>query len=112
MLDKNALKDNIEAGLRDIVAPAIEECILRTYPGKSDIGDKTAEQFKLNFDKLVSEQLAEVLASAIDYYVRNIEIYGKIWSSPLIPHSMFQAKINSFSMPMLNGTIPNSLGIK
>ena len=110
MLDKDTLKENLANGLSTIVRPAIEECFKRMWPGKSNIGDSSAESFANNFDEMVSEQLAEVFASAIDYYVKNIEINGTIitMGSPTTQ----TAKINGMSTPILNGVVPNTLGIK
>ena len=110
MLDKETLKENLANGLSTIVRPAIEECFKRMWPGKSNIGDSYAESFANNFDEMVSDQLADVFAAAIDYYVRNIEIFGTVLTvgSPTTQ----TAQINSMSTPILNGAIPNTLGIK
>ena len=110
MLDKDTLKENLANGLSTIVRPAIEECFKRMWPVKSNTGDSYAESFANNFDEMVSEQLAEVFASAIDYYVKNIEINGTIitMGSPTTQ----TAKINGMSTPILNGVVPNTLGIR
>ena len=110
MLDKDTLKENLANGLSTIVRPAIEECFKRMWPGKSNIGHSYAESFANNFDEMVSEQLAEVFASAIDYYVKNIEINGTIIT--MGSSTTQTAKIKGMSTPILNGTIPNTLGIK
>lgn len=110
MLDKETLKENLANGLSTIVRPAIEECFKRMWPVKSNIGDSYAETFANNFDEMVSEQLAEVFAAAIDYYVKNIEIFGTVIT---VGNPMTQtAQINGMSTPILNGAIPNTLGIK
>ena len=80
------------------------------WPGKSNIGDSYAESFANNFDEMVSEQLAEVFASAIDYYVKNIEISGTVIT--MGSSTTQTAKINGMSTPILNGVVPNTLGIK
>lgn len=110
MLDKDTLKENLANGLSTIVRPAIEECFKRMWPAKSNIGDAYAETFANNFDEMVSDQLAEVFAAAIDYYVKNIEIFGTVITvgSPTTQ----TAQINGMSTPILNGAIPNTLGIK
>ena len=110
MLDKETLKENLANGLSTIVRPAIEECFKRMWPAKSNIGDSYAEAFANNFDEIVSEQLAEVFAAAIDYYVKNIEIFGTVITvgSPTTQ----TAQINGMSTPLLNGAIPNTLEIR
>ncbi len=110
MLDKETLKDQLANGMSTIVRPAIEECFKRMWPSKSDIGDTVAEDFANNFDELVSEQLAEVFASAIDYYIKNSEIFGTVITvgSPTTQ----TARINSLNTPIINGVIPNTLGIR
>ena len=110
MLDKDTLKENLANGISTIVRPAIEECFKRMWPSKSNIGDSYAEAFANNFDEMVSDQLAEVFAAAIDYYVKNIEIFGTVITvgSPTTQ----TAQINGMSTPLLNGAIPNTLGIR
>ena len=78
MLNVDGLKDNIKQMIQDIVIPAIKEIELARQPNKSDIGEKQAEQIAETFDELVSEPLADNLANAIDYYVKNIAITGTI----------------------------------
>ena len=110
MLDKDTLKENLANGLSTIVRPAIEECFKRMWPAKSNIGDAYAETFANNFDEMVSDQLSEVFAAAIDYYVKNIEIFGTVITvgSPTTQ----TARINSLNTPIINGVIPNTLGIR
>ena len=61
------------------------------------------------FDDLVTEPLAENLANAIDYYVKNIAITGTIITSgsPVTQTAM----ISSMPTPVINGKVPNTLGI-
>lgn len=112
MLDKDTLKENLANGISTIVRPAIEECFKRMWPSKSNIGDSYAETFANNFDEMVSDQLAEVFAAAIDYYVRNIEINGYLMQVNPSPGSLQIYNIKSMSTPILNGAIPNTLGIR
>ena len=44
----------------------------------SELGKSRAKAFADTFDELVSEELAKLIASAIDYYVKNISIFGTI----------------------------------
>lgn len=109
MLNVDGLKDNIKQMIQDIVIPAIKEIELARQPNKSDIGEKQAEQIAETFDELVSEPLADNLANAIDYYVKNIAITGTIITvgSPVTQ----TAVITSMPTPVANGKVPNTLGI-
>ncbi len=109
MLDVGRLKRQIEAGIKNIVVPAIKEMELHRNPQTSDAGNNMANEISEMFDEVVTEALADVMANAIDYYVRHIAITGQIITtgSPTIQH----AKISSLPMPIVNGVIPNTLGI-
>ena len=109
MLNVEGLKDNIKQMIKDIVIPAVKEIELARQSVNSDAGDKMAEQIAETFDDLVTEPLAENLANAIDYYVKNIAITGTIITSgsPVTQ----TAVITSMKTPVINGKIPNTLGI-
>ena len=109
MLNVDGLKDNIKQMIQDIVIPAIKEIELARQPVKSDVGDKQAQQIADTFDELVTDSLAENLANAIDYYVKNIAITGTIITVGG-PFSQ-TAKISSMPTPVANGKVPNTLGI-
>ena len=109
MLNVDGLKDQIQQMIKDIVIPAVKEIELARLPVKSDDGDKMAEQIADTFDELVTEPLAENLANAIDYYVKNMAITGTIITtgSPVTQTAI----ITSMPTPITNGKIPNTLGI-
>ena len=109
MLNVDGLKDQLKQTIQDIIIPAIKEIELARQPVKSDVGDKQAQQIADTFDELVTEPLAENLANAIDYYVKNIAITGTIITtgSPITQ----TAKIFSLPTPVTNGKVPNTLGI-
>ena len=109
MLNVEGLKDNIKQMIQDIVIPAVKEIELARQAVKSDAGDKMAEQIAETFDDLVTEPLAENLANAIDYYVKNIAITGTIITSgsPVTQTAI----ITSMPTPVVNGKVPNTLGI-
>lgn len=109
MLNVNGLKDNIKQMIQDIVIPAIKEIELARQSVKSEAGNKLAQQIADTFDDLVTEPLAENLANAIDYYVKNIAITGTIITtgSPITQ----TAVITSMKTPVTNGKVPNTLGI-
>ena len=109
MLDVDKLKNELKDGISNIVVPAIEEVIKLQFPIQSSDGDELAKEMSDAFDELVSEALAEVIANAIDYYVKNISITGMIITNGS-PTTQI-ATITSSSTPITNGKIPNTLGI-
>lgn len=109
MLNVDGLKNQIMQIIKDVLVPAIKELELARQPNKSDVGDKQAEQIAQTFDELISEPLADNLANAIDYYIKNISITGTIITtgSPVTQ----TAVITSMPTPVTNGKVPNTLGI-
>ncbi len=109
MLNVDGLKEQIMQTIKDVIIPAIKEIELARQPNKSDIGYKQAEQIAQTFDELVTEPLADNLANAIDYYIKNMAITGTIITvgSPFTQ----TAVITSMPMPVTNGKVPNTLGI-
>ena len=109
MLNVGKLKDNIQDALEQTIPPAIETCINNKFPATSERCKKEAEEFAETFKELVCPQLADLLANAIDYYVKNISITGTIITvgSPVTQ----SASVVSMPMPTMNGKIPNTLGI-
>ena len=109
MLDVEKLKNELKDGIHNIVIPAIDELIKISSPYQGSQNDEKAKTMADAFDDLVSEQLAEVFANAIDYYVKNMAITGTIIT---VGNSFTQkAKVISMPTPMLNGQVPNTLGI-
>lgn len=109
MLNVDGLKDQIKQSIQEIIIPAIKEIELARQPNKSEIGEQQAEQIAQTFDELVSEPLADNLANAIDYYIKNMAITGTIITvgSPVTQ----TAVITSMPTPVANGKVPNTLGI-
>ena len=110
MLDPGPLSEYITAAFRSIVSPALKQCFLNSFPAKSDAGNRMAENFCNNFDMLVSDAIGTALAQAIDYYVKNAEIYGTlITTGSAVSQTL---SLTPSSTPIVNGAIPNSLGIR
>jgi hypothetical protein len=103
------LKEHIEVGLKNIVNPAIERIESLRYTDKSEIGKRKAREIRDMWDDMVSDALSEVIAQAIDYYIKNADITGTIITvgSPFTQ----EATIFSTQVPIVNGTVPNTLGI-
>ena len=109
MLQVDDLKKQIQSGLTEIYKPAIERIVIMLFPEKSDLRDEMAKDISEAFDDMTSEPMAEVLANAIDYYVKNITITGTIITtgSPVTQ----TAQIVQSQAPVSAGKIPNTLGI-
>jgi predicted ATPase len=109
MLDVGRLKRQIQAGIKNTVVPAIKEMELHRHPQESEAANDMAKEVSEMFDEVVTEALSDIIANAIDYYVKHIAITGQIITtgSPTIQ----QARITSQPMPILNGKIPNTLGV-
>ena len=93
MLKPDDLKTAIKSALTSIYKPAVEELVLGLLSDKTTAGDEMAKDIAERFDASTSDQMAELLSSAIDYYVKNISV---IVAAPT---------------PISAGKIPNTLGI-
>jgi len=109
MLKPEVLKQQLLDMFNSTIPPAFEQAFLEMFPEKTDHGDEAAKKFGETIDKLVSEQWATTISQAIDYYVKNAQIYGTVITvgSPITQ----TAVINSTPVPVTNGKIPNTLGI-
>lgn len=109
MLKVDDLKSQIMASIKNIVVPAIEQCLKNKTAEKSDKEYKEAENFAKSFDEQVSESLADALANAIDYYIKNANITGTIITAGSPTTQV--ATISPPPTPVAGGKIPNTLGI-
>jgi hypothetical protein len=109
MLDVDKLKDQIKTGIQNTVIPAIERIELKKQPTTSELGNEQAKEVATVFDEMVSEALADIIANAIDYYIKNANITGTIITvgSP----STQTANIVAAPTPITGGKIPNTFGI-
>ena len=109
MLKVDDLKSQIQSALSVYIPAALQTCLLNQQPEKSEQSTQMAKEFAETFDKLVSEQLAESLANAIDYYIKNADITGTIIT---IGNKFTQtARITPAPTPITGGKIPNTFGI-
>ena len=109
MLNVNFLKDQFKEGIHNIVIPAINEIIKIQFPYQSTSNNELAKQMADTFDDLVSDSLADIFANAIDCYIKNISITGNLVTTG---NAQIQTvTIESSKTPLLNGKIPNTLGI-
>lgn len=109
MLDVDKLKDQIKTGIQNTVIPAIERIELKKQPTTSELGNEQAKEVATVFDEMVSEALADILANAIDYYVKNMNITGTIIT--VGGPTTQTATIAPAPTPITGGKIPNTFGI-
>lgn len=109
MLNMQDLKAQIKYGLSEIYKPAVEQIVLMLFPEKTDMGDEMAKNISEAFDDMTSDAMADILAAAIDYYVKNITITGMLITtgSP----GMHTCSIVPADKPIKAGKMPNTLGI-
>lgn len=110
MLDVNILKRKIEEGIRTLVVPAIKDMEQHRHPEETKLNNEQRKDVSEIFDEAVTESLADIIANSIDYYVKHIQIMGiiKVEGSPTIQHT----NLDSWPLPILNGLLLNTLGIK
>jgi len=110
MLKPDVLKQNLLDLFNQTLPVAFEQAFLELMPEKTDAGSKAAKKFGETVKQLLAEQWAETMAQAIDYYVKNAQLFGTIITvgSPTTQTAVIQ----STPMPATNGAIPNTIGIK
>ena len=108
MLNPTRLESELKTAFEEVLPAAFETAIKETFPEKSKAGDKMAKQFGETIKDLVCADLAKRLAGAIDYYIKNANVYGTIITtgSPFTQTAVIQSP-----SPATNGKIPCSLGI-
>ena len=109
MLNVNTLEKQIKQAFDEVFPPALERAMLEMLPTKSDLGDKRAKQFGQTITDLISGDIAKRLAAAIDYYVKNADVYGTVIT---MGGPFTQTAILDTPSPITGGKIPNQLGIR
>lgn len=109
MLKLSELEKSLTSAFEEVLPTAFEEALKVLMPETTKDGSTKFKKAGETFKELVSAELGERIANAIDYYVRNITIYGNLITvgSP----TTHTCTINSPS-PITNGKVPNTLGIK
>lgn len=109
MLNVARLKQEIQKAFDETLPPAFEQGFLQLVPQSSQDSKDRAKQFGETINNLISEALADRIANAIDYYVKNAQIFGTIITvGSMVTQT---AMINSTPTPAVNGSVPNTLGI-
>lgn len=109
MLQVTELEKALTRSLEEVLPSALEEAFKHVLPNSSKAGDEKAKEFGQCISDMISSPLGTRFANAVDYYIKNADIYGQIITvgSPTTQ----TARIESPS-PLTNGKVPNTLGIK
>lgn len=109
MLNPASLEQQIKNAFEQYLPPAFEEAAKQLMPQETDTGKEMCKAFGDTVAELLAEPLASTLASAIDYYVKNIGLQGTILTtgSPVAQ----QAIIMPAPTPVVAGVIPNTLKV-
>lgn len=110
MLNRDNLEKQIKNALEQYLPTTFETAMKAFLPNESDAGNDMCKEFGQHISDMLSEPLASSLASAIDYYVKNITITGTILTTGS-PVSQ-QAVLIPAPTPIVAGTIPNTLKIQ
>lgn len=109
MLQVNELEKALTRSLEEVLPSALEEAFKHILPCTSEDGNAKAKEFGQCISDMISSPLGSRFANAIDYYIKNADVFGQIITvgSPTTQI----ARIESPS-PLTNGKVPNTLGIK
>ena len=110
MLDQAKLKSNIQSALEDILQPALETAFSKVCPKDTNDGANAAKNFGDTATELISEPLAERLSAAIDYYVRNAQIFGTSMIMGVSTVGSSSAQVQVAPLPITITTMPVGLG--
>jgi len=109
MLNPTGLEQQIKNALTQYLPPAFEQAAKVLMPMKTDAGDDMCKDFGQAVSDMLAEQLASSLASAIDYYVKNISLQGTIITTGT-PVTQ-TAVVMPAPTPTVAGVIPNTLKV-
>lgn len=110
MLDQAKLKGSIQSAFEEILQPALETAFSKVCPKDTTDGSHAATNFANTATELISEPLAERLASAIDYYVRNANIFGNFMILGVSTVGSPSAQTQVAPLPITVQTMPVGLG--
>ena len=110
MLDQAKLKDSIQSAFEEILQPALETAFSKVCPKDTTDSSRAATNFADTATELISEPLAERLASAIDYYIRNANIFGNFMILGVSTVGSPVAQTQVAPLPITVQTMPVGLG--
>lgn len=102
------LQDELTKAFEEVLPTAFETALKETFPEKSKAGEEMAKQFGETIKNLVAEDLGKRIAGAIDYYIKNANIYGTIIT---VGGPFTQTAVIQSPAPITNGKVPCTLGI-
>jgi len=114
MLDQPGLKQQILDVLDSTIPEALEHAMYSTYGNTSERAKENAKKFAETFKDIAHDALAEGISAAIDYYVRNAEVFGQMLlvgiptvGSP-VSHTSLPHMVQAKTMPkgLGGGSIP------
>lgn len=108
-LKVNDLQKALQKSFEEVFAPAFEEAFRAMLPETSKKGKDKASEFGEIIKDQIAEPMSTRMAEAIDYYIKNADVYGTIITVGGMTTQT--ASINSPS-PITNGKVPNTFGIK
>lgn len=108
MLNVARLEQEITKAFQEVFPTALETAFRQTLPEKTNDGDEKSKEFAETFTKLIAEDMGKRLANAIDYYVKNANVYGTIIT---MGGPFTQTAIVNTPSPITGGKVPNQLGI-
>ena len=109
-LDQGKLKQHIQQAFEEILPDAFETAFSKVCPSDSTDGNNAAKQFGETVSEMVSEQLADRLSSAIDYYVKNAQIFGKFMILGISTVGSPTAQAQVVPLNITVDTMPTGLG--
>lgn len=111
MINTDNISGQLESGFHSILRTAAKQAFLAISPDDvSETVTDTADKFADTIDELTAKPLADLFASVIEYAIKSVDIYGTVIT---VGNRVTQtAKITGTGVPLTNGVVPNSLGIK
>lgn len=109
MLVVSDLEKALTRSLEEVLPSALEEGFKHVLPCTSKSGNEKAKEFGESITKMIAEPLGIRFSNAIDYYIKNADIYGQIKT---IGSSVSQMATIESPNPLINGKVPNTFGIK
>ena len=109
MLVVSELEKALTRSLEEVLPSALEEGFKHVLPCTSKAGNEKAKEFGESITKMIAEPLGIRFSNAIDYYIKNADIYGQIKT---IGSSASQIATIESPSPLINGKVPNTFGIK
>lgn len=110
MLQPDKLKKQLLDSFDSILPSAFEEAYKATMQLETDKGNELAKTFANTLKDLINENLAEAMANAIDYYIRQVQIDGKCLLYGVVTAGSPVTQTQSAPLPLTITTLPVGMG--